>query len=417
MSITGAIKRRLRPLKKKFDKRKKEKAKERKREMMKKIRAEEKVVDNRIAIMTNTFRYTCNPKYIYEEIKRQDPGYEVTWLVADSDAEGYPEDVHKVKYNSEEGLRAVYSSKVWLDNGIAFSNYFDKKEDQLHLQTMHGSLGIKIIDNAVKSRNERNDHGRLVVKRETENTNYVITNSEFEESVFRRVFWKDTPMVRLGHARTDILFSKDEELISGIRRELNRRYGIPEDKKILMYAPTHRRGLTAEDLYIDYPRFLKVLSEKFGGEFVVLLRLHDRTKDLKPAGLELDYVYEVSDYPDMQELMLVTDVGITDYSSWIFDYVLMKRPGFMYATDIDRYNNRTGLAYPLEESPFPVAYTPDELIERAESFDQELFEKRVDEFLEGKGSVDEGHSAKDIVDWLQTIAPVSKQEKTPEGEE
>ena len=107
MSITGAIKRSLRPLKKKFDKRKKEKAKERKREMMKKIRAEEKVVDNRIAIMTNTFRYTCNPKYIYEEIKRQDPGYEVTWLVADSDAEGYPEDVHKVKYNSEEGLRAV----------------------------------------------------------------------------------------------------------------------------------------------------------------------------------------------------------------------------------------------------------------------------------------------------------------------
>ena len=373
-----------------------------------KIREEEHVVENRIAIMTNTSRYTCNPKYIYEELIRQDPGYDITWVVkGDSPTDEYPEGTKIVRHNTEEGLRAVYSAKIWLDNGVAFSNYYDKKENQIHLQTMHGSLGIKRIDNAVASRNARGEHGQKVVERESNNTNYVITNSSFEESVFRKAFWTNTPMIRLGHARTDILFSRDEEKISSIRKDLNKRYGVPEDKKILLYGPTHRKGVKAEDLELDYPLLLNELGEKFGGEFVALLRLHDRTKNMELESLNYDSVYDVSDYPDMQEIMLVSDVGITDYSSWIFDYVLMRRPGFLYAADIDRYNNRTGLAYPMEEAPFPVAYRLEKLHKRIKEFDMDKFKNDVERFLEEKESVDCGHSARDIVNWIQEIAPVT----------
>jgi CDP-glycerol glycerophosphotransferase len=135
-------------------------------------------------------------------------------------------------------------------------------------------------------------------------------------------------MKRLGHARTDILFSRDTDKSNAIREDLLRRYGIPKDKKLVLYAPTHRKGLKMKDLALDYPDLTKTLSEKFGGEYVVMLRIHDKTKKILDKGLiwtdELRQVlYNVTDYPDIQELMMVTDIGITDYSSWIYDYVNM----------------------------------------------------------------------------------------------
>ena len=206
-----------------------------------------------IAIMTNTCTYTCNPKYIYEEIRRRNLPYEITWIIDDKrKKKGYPAGTKTVRLYTDACTRAVYGAKVWLDNGIAFSNHFDKKPEQLHLQTMHGSLGIKRLDNAVLARNQRGRSGQLVVRRESENTNAVFTNSAFEEDVFRRVFWKNTPMLRLGHARTDVLFSRDESLIQRIRIQLETQFHIPTDKKIILYAPTHRRGMKLEDLITDF---------------------------------------------------------------------------------------------------------------------------------------------------------------------
>ena len=195
----------------------------------KKIMKSSEIVPNKIAIATNTFTYTCNPKYIYEEIIRRRLNYQIIWLVNRKNLKkfDYPDNIRLIPLNTVKGLREVYSSKVWIDNGIVFSDYFDKKEGQIHLQTMHGSLGIKRLDNAVLCRNARGKSGQRVVQRESNETDYVITNSQFEEDVFHSVFWKNTDMVRLGHARTDVLFSTDPVRIGQIREELYHRYGIP----------------------------------------------------------------------------------------------------------------------------------------------------------------------------------------------
>lgn len=376
--------------------------------MMKKSEIE----PNKIAIATNTFSYTCNPKYIYEEMIRRRLNYKIIWLVNRRKVKkfDYPDDVKVISINSWRGLREVYSSKVWIDNGIVFSDYFDKKEGQLHIQTMHGSLGIKRLDNAVLSRNASGKSGQIVVQRESNETDYVITNSQFEEDVFRTVFWKNTAMVRLGHARTDILFSTNSEKIIQIREELFRRYGVPTEKKLVLYAPTHRAGLTIENLSIDYRDMTEVLQKKFGDEFSVMIRLHKRIHNIildneEDGSKERDF-YDVTNYPDIQELMLVTAIGITDYSSWIYDYVLTRRPGFIFATDLERYNTNTGLYYPLEETPFPVCKSYRQLTNQIERFDYEQYLKRVEKFLDEKQSVDDGESAKRIVDWIETLVPV-----------
>lgn len=361
-------------------------------------RAHVEIVPNRIAIMTNTFGYTCNPKYIYQALSQYGTELDIYWITkGKKKLEGYPEGTKVVQFGTAECFKIVYSAKIWLDNGIAFSNYFDKKEDQIHIQTMHGSLGIKKLDNAVLSRNARGKSGQKVVQREENNTNLVITNSKFEEDVFRTVFWHDTPMERLGHARTDILFSdKKSELIQKVRERLWKDYSVPKTSKIVLYGPTHRKNLTAQDLDLDCELLCEELKKKWGGDYVVLFRLHDRSLNLLKDINRQVCMFNVTDYPDIQELMMVTDVAITDYSSWIYDFVNTKRPGFIYATDIDRYNNRTGFYYPLEETPFPICEDNEDLVRAIQEFDMEAYQQNVDCFLQDKCAIDDGHSSERI---------------------
>ena len=367
------------------------------------MRRRTRLVPGKIAFMTNSLAYTCNPKYIYEELKRRAPGRDMIWVrPAGGGAEDYPPGVRTVPIGTWACLREVYSAEIWIDNGIAFSQHFERRSDQIHVQTMHGSLGIKRIDNAVSSRMKQGRQGREVVRREAELTDYVITNSAFEEGVFRRVFWKDTPMVRLGHARTDPLFGQGGRRAEVIRADLLRRYGVEPFRRIALFAPTHRKGLAASDLEFGFERMVKSLAAKFGGEWTLFVRLHRWTRgvNVPSAGAA---VVNVTDYPDMQELMMVADAGITDYSSWIFDYVVTGRPGFIFAPDAERYASATGFCYPLEETPFPVAYDVETLFANVSSFSENDYLRRVDAFLKRMECVDDGHSAERIAEWLETL--------------
>lgn len=372
------------------------------------VRNKTAIQENEIVVMTITDSFNCNPKYICQEILQRKLPYKITWLVdKTTDLSVFPDEIHTVYKNSLEALEKISSAKLWLDNGICFSEKYEKKPEQYHVQTMHGSLGIKRLNNSISSRN-KTKHGREIIRRESFNTNYILTNSQFEEDVFNTVFWKDVPMHRIGHARTDILFSKDSDQISQIRDRLFQQYGIPVDKKIILYAPTHRKGLTVDDLHIDYIDFTAKLQEKYGEQYVVLLRIHKKTKKIILKELvwtpELrEILFDVTSYPDIQELMLVTDIGITDYSSWIFDYVNSRKPGFIFATDLEKYNNVTGLYYPLEETPFPVATSYEELLQNALNFNQEVYLDKVEKFLSEKAAVDDGHSAARAVDLISYL--------------
>ena len=360
-----------------------------------------KVQPNKVVFLTNTLTYTCNPKYISEALVKKFPNVDVVWLTGNDriSQNDYPKNVKTIPLHSFKGFYTAYSAKIWVDNGIAFSAMFDRKPDQIHIQTMHGSLGIKRLDRAITSR-QKHYWGRKEIYRESKFTDYVITNSKFEEDVFKTVFWKNVPMYRLGHARTDVLFSQDLVKIKKLRQSLQMRYAIPENHKLVLYAPTHRAGFFPD---IDTQGVIDALEKRFGGTFSFLIRFHIRSEDLNiksDADLRL---YNVSDYPDIQELMLVCDVGITDYSSWIFDYVNTKKPGFIYAPDLEQYNNKTGFYYSLEEAPFPIATTNTSLCEQIVSFDNKDYCQKVDSFLQEKEAVDDGYSADRVAEMIASL--------------
>ncbi len=367
------------------------------------IRSFSRPIAGKVAMMAHNSLYACNLKYIYEELKRRDPGRDIIWVVANrACAPDYPKDAKIVFLGTLRCLREVYTSSIWMDNGIAFSNDFERRPDQMHIQTMHGSLGIKNIVNGYKHRKENGRAGRRSARRESELTDYVIVNSSFEEGVFRSVYWKNTPMVRLGHARTDPLFGRGGRDRASIRTDLQARYGVNEKARIALFAPTYRPYLAPSDIDFGFERMIDSLTGKFGGDWCLLVRLHRSTKGIRAArtgGRAVD----VTDYPDMQELMMVADVGITDYSSWIFDYVVTGRPGFIFAPDIERYKVSSGLCYPLEDAPFPVAYSVEKLFENVERFDAGDYSRKVKAFLDRMQCVDDGYSAERVANWLESL--------------
>ena len=359
-------------------------------------------IDRSMIVFMTKRGYGCNPKYIYRELRRRKLPYRMVWLVTQkSQRDGYPAPCQCVPLRSLRGVYYASKARLWIDNGVNFSVHFEKRPGQLHAQTMHGSLGIKKLDNAIKSREQGGWRGRTIMRREMENTDVLFSNSKFEEDVFRGVFWRDTPMLRLGHARTDILFSKDADRVASLRRGLKKRYNVPLKAKIALYAPTYRKG-GALDLLVcsNCQAICEALGRRFGGDFVLLVRFHQMTHGVKLGKKNRKIMFNATDYPDMQELLLVSDVGITDYSSWIFDYVLTRRPGFLVAPDADSYETSTGLCYPLSETPFPVAKDVEELLSEISAFDDAKFAARAEEFLRGKQCTDDGHASERIADWI-----------------
>lgn len=309
------------------------------------------------------------------------------------------EHVHFIKTNTYEYFEAAAASKVLFTNSLLGDKFypFPVRKDQVVVETWHGSLGIKRFDPAHYNTNVT---WPIAAARTGKLTTQIISNSSFEDGVFRETFWKETPILKYGHARNDIFFPQSEQLRNYLKQRFCKDNGLSEDTKFALYAPTFRDDHNFAVYDLNAEQTLNALRKRFGGEWKLLLRYHDNDKggEAKKNTVKSCDVIDVTKYPDMQSLLAFTDVGITDYSSWIYDYVLLRKPGFLFAMDRSKYDNERGFYFRLEDTPFPVSTDSDELEESILSFDEELFQKRVTEFLSDKGCMDDGDASVRIAD-------------------
>jgi len=361
-----------------------------------------KIQQNKVIFLTFNHNYMCNPKYICEELRRQKLPVDLVWAVSarHMKSKDFPPDVRKVAHGTREFFKEMVSAKVWVDNAFGFSwnPLPTKKRKQFYIQTWHGSLGLKRID----KKNVKNTRWSIAAWLNSKWADLCVSNSAFETEVYRQTHWPKTPILELGHARNDIFFA-DEETKNAIIARVRARFKIEEGKKIALYAPTFRKhdGTGCYDL--DRSRFLDALQEKFGGEWVLLNRYHMKTLNARKKKLSsIDKrIINATAYPDIQELMVAADVGITDYSSWICDFVLTGRPGFIYAPDLDYYTQERGFYYPLEETPFPLSQTNEQLLENIRTFDADLYAQKKESFLSARGCIEDGAAAKRIVEIIK----------------
>ena len=170
----------------------------------------------------------------------------------------------------------------------------------------------------------------------------------------------DQPLERfrsdLGIPRTDVLVPGPgtPAMIAGLRR----RYAIPADKRVILYAPTFR-GASITRARADGLPDWNQLRDALADTHVLLVRLHPFVREGLVIDRELDgFVTDVSDHPDINELLHVTDVLVTDYSSVVFEFALLHRPMVFFAPDLADYEGERGFYLDYRtDLPGPVTET------------------------------------------------------------
>ena len=351
--------------------------------------------------------YGCNPKYIAELLRIKHPEYKIVWLVNPKNGNfKFPKGIKKVDINSLRAFYELSSAKIWVDNYhkvFLIKKGLKKRPNQYFIQTWHGSLGIKKIEadvnalNTVESWKKASYQNALM-------QDYLLSNSAFEDNVYKSAFMNKGKILRIGHARNDIFFKDNKKNKEKILKAFN----LSSDTNILLYVPTFRQGFSLDIYDIDYERLRNSLIEKFGGNWVIFIRLHRNIK----AKLNLEnskYLFDLSSYDDVQELLASCDAAITDYSSCIFDFVLTKRPAFIYAPDIEKYDKERGFYYSIYDTPFLVAKNNDELMINIKNFDNDIYLKKVEDFLLEKGCIDDGNASKRAVELIENLMDKKKE--------
>lgn len=362
------------------------------------------VNSHKVFFMTYDSNYSCNQRYITEELIARKLPVEIVWVAPNKKQipyEAFPPEVRLVKRGTYEMFEAQSSSKIWVDNALNCVWFrMPKKDGQVYFNTWHGSMGIKRLGGNKTWLRRAAQCNKL--------TDYCITNSSFEEDVFRNTFWPDVPVLKYGHARNDVFFNADA--CAELRKKAEVYFEVEENTKLFLYAPTFRDDGTIDYEEVDYEALKQALETRFGGTWAILVRPHFKDRKRKRNIIVSEWLKDASNYGDMQELLPAIDAGMTDYSSWAYDYILTRRPFFYFAPDIADYDQSRGFYFTLESTGFPLAHSNAELVDAVMNFDEADYRQKVEAFLESKGCYEDGNACKRIVDKMIEVMGISTQD-------
>ena len=353
--------------------------------------------------------YGDNPKYIIEKIHELRPDIKLYWIVTRGRDYQVPEYVTKIKSWSVSELYHMATARVWV-NSHRIRSFFKKKDEQLFIETWHGGLGLKKIDNETE-KYRQDKHLQAELKNTSKVADYFISNSDFLTDVFRRAMNYNGKVWKTGFPKNDYLVNACKD--SSVRKKVCDYYGITDDSYFVLYVPTFRdnvrMGQADVSAYnMDYNRVIKAFAEKTGKKCRLLLRMHPFTVDehlTEMLKLSTDIV-NCTAYPSIEELIIAADAVISDFSSCIFDAALAKKSCFLYASDWIEYENDRGLLFKPEQLPFSVAMNNDELEENIKNFDFDEYYAKYQQFANERGLYETGRAAetvaRDIIRFLDT---------------
>lgn len=191
---------------------------------------------------------------------------------------------------------------------------------------------------------------------------------------------QDTPEIikPLGVSRTDVFF--DQEFLANARNKVKEAVSAIEGKRVVLYAPTFR-GRVAK---AEGPDKLNIcaLKDAIGDDAVLLIKHHPFVKQLPPIPAECaDFAFDVTRDLPIDQLLCVSDVCISDYSSLVFEYSLFGRPMAFFAYDLDDYCDWRGFYYPYDElTPGPVFRDNESLIDWVKHVDERFDAQQVAAF-------------------------------------
>ena len=340
--------------------------------------------------------YGDSPKVRAQEIMRRGLPYDMVWLVNDMKLE-FPHPIRKVLMSRIKSVYELATAKVIITTAKS-KYYLKKKSTQFFVYIPHGQIGAKYVERQAGDTLSKGYIDGSIWHSKV--SNLFISSSKLHTEEELTWYWYDGEVMECGLPRNDIFFHYTPEDVQDIKKKV----GIPDGVKIVLYGPTFRNEPSNEPYAIDTERVLHTLEQKTGGKWIFLFRAHPNFVWYgKPAFEYSDKVMDVTNYPDMQDLLLISDVLISDYSSAMFDFNLMHRPVFLFTKDIEAYQKMRGLKDWYFKVPFPFCHNNDELVSAIANYNEQEYRQKCAEFDKFYGNLETGTAAKQIVDCLQKI--------------
>lgn len=351
-----------------------------------------------------TTGFSCNPKYIALELLRRQQDLDLVWLVDDMSKE-FPQGIRKVKNTLKNRAYELSTAAVWIDNSRKQLEC-RKRAGQFYIQTWHASIAIKPI--GLQRGASFSKIARMVTEHDSRMIDVYVTNSAWVEEHAELGMLYHGKMVRTGSARVDTLINNRGML----RKKLRERYGLAEDTKIALYAPTFRSGSQGtarcpqmQNKMPDFDKLRKTLIQKFGGQWVIALRLHPQLTARKISMNQQacdNNIIDVSKEEDMCDVLGAADFLLTDYSAMAFDAAFIELPVFLYVYDLQEYVKERGkLNWDLHDLPFPYADNMADLCKLIETFDIEGYKKCLQDLWEQTELIEDGMAAGRIADMIK----------------
>lgn len=335
-------------------------------------------------------QYSCNPRAIYEYLcKNADSDTEFVWAFREPDKFRFLEkkpNTKIVKYHSFIHQYYFYRAGTIVFN---WKKTYDlpTRKGQLIIQTWHGGGCYKKAGNEIKENSRL--HTAIMQKETNTATHYISSSKYFSENVIRKQQGFKGKIISTGMPRNDVLVVQDRAKAGKIRKNL----GIPADSFVIMYAPTYRDSIIDQNFdSLDFQEVSEAVKKRFGKEVIFIYRGHHYNTSSSSA----ENVIDMTDYFDMQDLLLISDMLISDYSSSIWDYSFTYRPCFLYTPDLEKYIEGRGLDEDIYTWGFPVSLSNDELKKQILEFDGKSHIKNMKKHHDKLGSFEKGTASERI---------------------
>ena len=352
--------------------------------------------------------YSCSPKAIYEFMlnSKEYNEFKFIWALRDLEKHSYlseNKNTKIVKIGSKEYNKYLAKSKYWVFN-YKIPDFLYPKKNQIFVQCWHGTplkrLGCDLVhfDNQLNTMEGMKKRYKIEASKFT----YFLSPSKFASEKFisawnLKEIGKENIIIEKGYPRNDFLFKYTDEDIRRIKKKL----GIENDnRKIILYAPTYRANQHESGVgyvykeEIDFEQFKK----QFENEYIVLFRPHYFIANAFNFEKYNGFVYDVSKIDDINELYIITDILITDYSSVFFDFANLKRQIIFYMYDLEHYKNESnGFYIDLDELPGEIAQTQEELEKVIKKSKEFKFDDKYKKFNNKYNYLDDGNASERVL--------------------
>lgn len=340
--------------------------------------------------------YGDSGKYVCNELLKN-ASLDIYWAYNSKHSkQTIPNGIKKVKFNSIKYLYHLSTANILINN-TRFLYGIRKRKKQTYIQLWHGGIAMKKVE---FDSNLSSKYYKTMLS-DNKMIDIMISNGSFCTKMYKESFKYDGKIMEFGTPRNDRLIKFNKHDYIEIRKE----FKYDKDVKILLYAPTFRTNYSTNPYDINFDKIKETLETRTSNKWIIMIRMHPlaRNYDFTLKGTINVKAINVTDYPDMQKLISSCDILVTDYSSSMFEAMMIKKPVMLYAKDIIDYRSERGFYFDFNDLPFEKAYNSIEAERKLFELLNSNYVLKYSSFIKKIGLVEKGNASLKVCNLITKI--------------